>query len=244
MMRERRLRLFVSIAALLGLAQFLVAVAYAIAYYPGGYSFFGDFLSDLGRNATGKASPGVSRLFNRSIVLLGLSLLPFFALVPSTLDSGGRTSWVFGVGGAISATGLIGIGLTPYDVYTVAHNVALVAWLAPMFVLAILYLALAFGSENASPGLIACTAALILAVLVYGGVGFHLGYVAMQKMTVLLSIVWFAVLANRVILTSVTQISSRRQQIERNGRSLLEASRAGELAKGIGGGWTLAAKCT
>lgn len=206
--------MIVSLAALVGLAQFLVAVTYAITYYPGGYSFFSDFLSDLGRNATDRASPGVSRLFNRSIVLLGLSLLPFFALVPSTVDSGGRTSWVFGIGGAISAVGLIGIGLTPYDVYTTAHNVALALWLGPMFVLAILYLTLAFGSDNASPGLIACTASLILAVLVYGVAGFHSAYVTMQKVTVLLSIIWFIVLASRVMLTSVTQISTRRQQIE------------------------------
>ncbi len=202
--------MIVSLAALVGLAQFLVAITYAIAYYPSGYSFFGNFLSDLGSSA----SPGVSRLFNRSIVLLGLSLLPFFTLVPSTVDSSGRTSWVFGIGGAVSAAGLIGIGLTPYDVYTTAHNVALAMWLGPMFVLAILYLTLAFSSDNASPGLIACTASLILAVLVYGAAGFHSAYVTMQKVTVLLSILWFIVLATRVMLTSVTQISTRRQQIE------------------------------
>ncbi len=215
MTRERRFRWIVSLVAMVGVLQFLVAVGFAIAYYPGGYSFFGDFLSDLGGSSTGKANPGVARLFNGSIVVLGISLVPFFALVPSTVDSAGRSSWVFGAGGAVSSMGLVGIGLTPYDVYTMAHNTALAMWLGPMFVLAVLYLELALDSRNASAGLIACTAGLILAVVFYGLIGFHLGHVAMQKVTVVLSIVWFVVLAFRVMLTNITQISTRRQQIER-----------------------------
>lgn len=212
-----RFRLFVSMTACAGLAQFLLALGYAMTHYPGGYSFFGNFLSDLGRtrNWGGEDNLICSMVFNRSIVALGLSLLPFFAFVPSTLGSGARTSWLFALGGAVSAAGLIGIGLTPYDVYFVAHHVALVAWLAPMFLLAIIYLALAFESDNASPGLIGCTIALILAVLAYGTVGFHGGYVAMQKVTAVLSIIWFVVLASRIVCTGITEVTGRRQQMER-----------------------------
>ena len=99
--------------------------------------------------------------------------------------------------------------------YFVAHHVALAAWLAPMFLLALVYLAMAFDSENASPALIACTIALIFAVLMYGAIGFHLGYVAMQKVTAVLSIVWFVVLASRICLTGITQVTGRREQMER-----------------------------
>ena len=91
MMFARRVRIFISVVACLGLLQFLLALAYAITHYPGGYSFFGNFLSDLGRTrASGEDNMLCSQVFNRSIVALGLSLLPFFALVPSTLGSSPR----------------------------------------------------------------------------------------------------------------------------------------------------------
>ncbi len=217
MFQARRFRLIVSVVACLGLAQFLLSLAYAIAYYPGGYSFFGNFLSDLGRTRTWAGSDNqlCSLLFNRAIVVLGLSLLPFFAFVPSTLGTGKRIPWVFALGGALSSTGLIGIGLTPYDVFFIFHHIALAVWLAPMFLLAVIYLLLAFDSDNASIGLIVCTVALILAVLGYASVGFHLGYVAMQKVTAVLSVIWFSVLANRILFTGIAQVTGRRQQMER-----------------------------
>jgi hypothetical membrane protein len=217
MIRIHRTRLLVSMIACLGLAQFLLAVGFAIAYYPGGYSFFGNFLSDLGRTATksGYDNPLCSRVFNGGVVGLGVSLLPFFALVPSTLGSEDRAGWVFTVVGVISATGLIGIGLTPYDVYFVAHHVALAVWLGPMFLLAIVYLSLALDNENASFGLIVCTIALVLSVFGYASIGFHRGYVAMQKVTAILSVIWFVVLAIRIVFSGITEVTGRRQQMER-----------------------------
>ena len=229
MHRINRTYLVLSLVASLGIVQFLFAVAIAIKYYPGGnsaspygsgYSLLNNFLSDLGRTKTWSgADNSISALvFNLSVILLGASLLPFFAVLPSTVRKGGAIVWISGM---LSAIGLIGIGLTPYDRYFVAHHVALGLWIGPMLILSLAYLGASLWEGDASLGLFGWTIALAGAVLAYGLAGTHSGYVAMQKVTAALSIVWFVLIGLRVGTTTIQHISSRRELVERQARQYI-----------------------
>lgn len=208
-----------------GIIQFGLAVRAAIVAYPGGqYSMGRQFLSDLGatRAAGGESNSESARLFNRAAVLLGLSAVPFFLLLPSTLPAEGKPryvramQWALGAAGAASALGLVGIGLTPYDVYFVAHCVALALWLAPMLLLAVVWLLVCVRHERASLGLLSVTLFLVFASLLYGLSGPH-GYAVFQKLVVATAIVWFALLFLQVSAATVTVVttSSRVQHVER-----------------------------
>ena len=120
------------------IAQFLYAVPQAMSVYPGGYSITHNFLSDLGCAFTSSQSDNSASasIFNRSIIVLGFSLIPFFIVLPTEL---GKSRWVIRYSGVLSAMGLIGIGSTPYDQYFVEHFVALGLWIVPMlFVVVVL----------------------------------------------------------------------------------------------------------
>lgn len=217
MYRVNRVKLAVTVVACAGVTQFLVAAAVAIAHYPGGYSFCGDFLSDLGKS---RATPWAgelpcSALFNTSIIVLGASLIPFFAAVPSTLNAGALAGRLYATCGMVSAAGLIGIGLTPYDLFFIAHNVALALWIGPMLVLVVAYLATASHDGTTSRGLVACTVALAAAVSLYAAAGSRPGYVTMQKATVLLSMGWFLLIAWRVVRTAVECVARRNVVVKR-----------------------------
>jgi hypothetical membrane protein len=213
-------RLIVCFAACLGIAQFVVAVAIAIRHYPGetdgaadGYSMAGNFLSDLGRSRTssGRDNSVSAAFFNNSVIVLGITLLPFFAVLPTTLPDLRKVVWV---SGSLAAIGLIGIGLTPYDLYFVAHNVCLGLWLGPMLILLVGYLVASFGSGRAGWVLGACTLGLVYAILAYASAASHGGQVVMQKVTVVVSFVWFAMIAANVAFTTVQVVTtSRRRQI-------------------------------
>jgi hypothetical membrane protein len=213
-------RLIICLVACLGIAQFLGAVGIAIRCYPGdasgpdrGYSMAGNFLSDLGRSHTdsGMENAVSAAIFNASVILLGVTLLPFFAILSDTLQGLRNVVWI---AGTLASVGLIGIGLTPYDRYFVAHNVCLGLWIGSMLILLIGYLIAAQWSGRAGCALGACTLLLIYAILAYATAGTHAGYVVMQKVTVAVSIGWFSLIGANVALTTVQVVAtSRRKQV-------------------------------
>ena len=113
--------------SLLGIAQFIAATAVSMARFPDGYSFSENFLSDLGR-----ASIASSSMFNGSLVVLGLSLLPLFGMVTVLDPRRSVSAQATTVLGVVSALGIVGLGLTPIDRQFISHHVALAAWLFPM----------------------------------------------------------------------------------------------------------------
>jgi hypothetical membrane protein len=115
---------FCGIVALGGIGQFVYSTVVAIEHYGCDYSITSNFLSDLGRTKTvgGGTNTVSAAIFNRGAILLGVSLLPFFGIRPSVVEKYRKTMRSSGI---LSSAGLIGIGLTPYDQYYVAHNMAL-----------------------------------------------------------------------------------------------------------------------
>lgn len=211
-----RSHFLLSVAAWCGMLQFLVGTYWAMEVYPGGYSLGGNFLSDLGRtvSASGAANPSCV-LFNVSVVILGTALLGFFVFVPAMIEE--RKWWIRGPG-VLSAAGVVGIGLTPYDKFFGPHIVALVMWLGPMVVLLLAHLATTADTSRSAILTRLVALATILAVFGYACAGFHDGRVFMQKVTAGLAIVWFLAIASPfspVYRTAFTYISQRRVLAER-----------------------------
>jgi hypothetical protein len=213
-----RLNLLFGLVACAGIAQFLASTSTAIGRYPAksdggsGYELAGQFLSDLGCTKTPDGLPNhaSARVFNRSVIGLGITLAPFLGVLASHC---GRLAWLAGGCGLVSSAGLVGIGLTPYDVYFTAHHVALGLWLVPMLVCMAAYFTSAALREEASLWLWLATALVVVAALGYGFIGSRDGYVVMQKLLSLLSIAWFLLVFASVSLTTCQSIPLGRKTL-------------------------------
>ena len=216
MIQLNRSHFLLSVAAWCGMLQFVICVKGAMQVYDGGYSLSHHFLSDLGRTVSLSGMPNPSCvLFNLSVVILGTALLGFFVLVPPAVDEG---RWFVRVPGILSAMGIIGIGLTPYDKLLVPHIVALVLWLGPMVLLLIAHVVSSAISGRESNVTRVLAFATIVAVLGYAIAGTHSGYVFMQKITASLAIVWFLAIASPtspVYRATMRYVSERRVLAER-----------------------------
>ena len=236
MYRFSRTHLLVSVVAFIGIVQFLVAVPMAIHRYPAGilgkgYSMSDNFLSDLGCSRTffwQEDNSASAAIFNRSAIILGASLLPFFSILPTTIGRLRKLVWISGI---LSALGLIGIGLTPYDLHFTAHNTALALWIGPMFVLLAGHLIACGLDEQTSSARTACTLALLCAILAYALAGTRTEVVVMQKLTVAVAIVWFSVIGASVggTMVRIISASARRQMIERQAEEYMETLQHGHL---------------
>lgn len=222
--------LWADLLAIGGIAQFLFCVAWAIDNYPEGYSFSEHFLSDLGRvqTANGHDNSSLSQLFSLTVVTLGVTLLPFFVLMPYSLDVGG--GWL-SCCGLVSAAGIIGIGLTPYDRFFVLHHVALGAWVVSMFVMVIAFNIIAHHVGLNSMLLTSGSVALIIVTLLYAGAGSHSAYVFMQKIFACFAIVWFAIVIASVSITTVHAIQGRRLIAEKQAVRYLARIQKGHRKK-------------
>jgi hypothetical membrane protein len=209
------------LVAFLGIAQFLYSAPHAMSVYPGGYSVTENFLSDLGCRATHRHEDNSASalIFNRSIVVLGFSLIPFFTVMPAVLPRRGLT---IRCSGLLSAIGLIGVGLTPYDQYFVEHHLALGLWIAPMLVMVVNFAAGADLGRTVSTSLTVCTSLVVLAAWAYAFAGDHRGHVIFQKALAIFAVFWFCLVFLIVSVSTVQSVSSRRLTIERQARQYLE----------------------
>ena len=177
-----------------GLLQFVICLLIAVSDFPGEYSFGHHFLSDLGRSKHPSAP-----FFNNSVIVLGLCLIVFFSNAFRAADS--RT---FTVSGILSALGLIGIGLTPLDLYFLGHHLFLVLWLGPMLVMVVFSMTL-FGKRYASLGAVIGSALIYLIVRYIASAGSH-DAPFYQKIVVVMAFVWLAVICYHSVFAAVRQV--------------------------------------
>ena len=204
------------IVALAGITQFVCAVVRAI-HTMDGYSITENFLSDLGRTHSSSAS-----LFNGSAVILGISLVPFFTAMPDVLERG---QTVVRLSGVLSSLGLVGIGLTPYDKYFVAHHVALALWIGPMCMLVLSFFTIASSGGRTNVALAVGTLLVLLSVGAYAFAGSHGGHVILQKVLAILAVVWFCLVFISVTVTTMGSFPARRIIAERQARQYLQVIR-------------------
>jgi len=201
------------VTVLFGLAQFAVVLPIAMNNYPGGtgraadtagYSWNGNWISDLGRRNAWNGEPNTfsSWIFTISIITLGSSLILFFLAShrsSAELDFG---TLVITCCGVLASLGLIGIGLTPFDVLFTAHHVMLFMWIVPMFAVAA-----AFSYKAAQTSFVAGLVAITASLLLLAGVIFYAlssvtdDMARGQKAFVIASVIWFAMILVRVGMT-------------------------------------------
>lgn len=214
---------YYGLLAIVGIVQFLLAVWIAATQFPDGYSLSDNFLSDLGRNRTphGRSNQISARVFNFSIIALGVMMGPFYTVMPESLSRNERTVRFAGL---LSIFGLIGIGLTPYDELLWWHHIALVMWVGPMLLLVIvLYHSLQ--RDGSTSRILAVTTWLVAAAIIaYALIGNHTGFVIFQKIVTGLSVLWFVVVFGHVAFcTYHLAPSSRRLIAEQQARDYLQS---------------------
>lgn len=218
--------LIILLLALIGLGQFLVAVPIAMDAYPGGtrsnmhssgYSWEGNWLSDLGRSTawSGQAN-GSAWIFNYSIVVLGLSLVVFFAGSTRANDEVPNVfAWVTAGSGCVSGLGLVLLGVTPFDIYHKLHLAALAVWIISMIVAACSFsMQVLFRG-----GLSAIVFPVASLVLIGGVVGYALSgatdnVMLMQKVCVGISLCWLLMVLWRIALTAIYIVADSRTRYQ------------------------------
>lgn len=214
------------LSAVLGIAQFSVCLPVAMNHYPGGtyadpktigYSWSGNWLSDLGRVTAinGNDNSTSARIFNTSIVTLGVSLLVFFLASIRAFEEQDLGSISTMLAGLFASIGLIGIGLTPVDIHYGPHIASLLAWIVPMLCLGGLFTYQCFTGEGWFGWIIAvATSALFCGVIVYALSTTTTEVMAVQKILVLQSIAWFALLSVRVAVAALYVVQQTRTRMQ------------------------------
>jgi hypothetical membrane protein len=208
----------------LGVVQFLCLCTLAMLWYPGGtllqentvgYSFSENFLSDLGRTVSWSGQPNgtAATLFNTAVVVLAVSLIPFFLFLPAHAPDRSTVLWVAAVFGVGSALALMAIGLTPYDTHFVAHHRALCFWVIFLLATVILHFWALYTSEECASFLAVFSLgfAFLIGSYMLRGLDLFLaslfrsasvavpGSVKMQKWVVLGAVCWYLVFGLRMV---------------------------------------------
>lgn len=188
MKQQFRILLFAVLGlASLGLLQFVICTAVAMARFPDGYSFTENYLSELGF----VAYPGHS-LFNGSLVFLGVSLMPLFGLLWATDVQGSYSLRASAVLGLVSALGIIGYGSWTYDRQFILHHIALALWLLPMLYMVVAFYFGAARSQVVGIGFLAASLVMVLVMIVVLTSTRTTSAQLLQKMVVICGIVWLA----------------------------------------------------
>ena len=210
-----------------GVIQFILLCLWATAAYPGGtivehntvgYSFSENFLSDLGRSVAwcGESNGTAELLFTTGMVVLGLSIIPFFLFLPLHAPDRSTVLWAAAVSGIGSALALIWIGLTPYDLYFESHHTALFFWIVCLLATVILHSWALFSSEECPSGyaFLSLAVAGMIGLYLLRGMEFVLtaatgsasdalaSFATMQKYVVLGAVGWYLIFGIRMVLTT------------------------------------------
>ncbi len=196
---------FIVVCAMIHLAY---AIVWSMNHYPNGYSVERHFLSDLGRlyTADGIDNSECSQKFSLAMILAGLSLILFFCVLAVTMPDGKIS---IGLSGIISAIGLIGIGITPYDRFFNLHHVALFTWLISMTIFVLIFLTEAYASNFNNKLLTIGSLAVLVATLGYAFGGSREGYVVMQKLLVVIAMLWMSIVIYTTSVSTVTVLRTR-----------------------------------
>jgi len=221
-----------------GVAQFLCLTVLAMTQYPGGtlmeentvgYSLGENFLSDLGRTVSWSGEPNTTAalLFNTAVVVLGLSIIPFFFFLPLHAPDKSQVLWVAGLFGVGSSLALVGIGLTPYDVRFDAHHTALFFWVVFLLAAVVLHVWALLTSEESSAlfGVLSFGLVAVIVWYLLQGMEFFLAsrfrlappgdstafveFVTTQKYVVLAAVGWYLIFGVRMVCTTRLQSVGR-----------------------------------
>ncbi len=225
MRQQFKILLFLVLSfAIIGVLQFLACTTIAISLYPRSFSFSENYLSDLGRK-----SFDYHYLFNGSLILLGVSLIPLYGLLKATDPRRSVMMTVTSVFGVITACGLIGLGLTPIDRMFVLHHVALAMWLFPMLYMSVAFFVAASRSPYAGVGFLSASLIMVIVMIATLLRTEITSYVLMQKAIVVCGIVWLLYVVLFMLQSGVAIIRDWESEVDQ--RRLKETEYCDALMK-------------
>ena len=199
-------------AGVIGSIQFMTISIIAMFFYGGGtpwdptvagYTFWQNFLSDLGRTIAynGVENTVSSPLFNFCLGMYGVTLVLFYSASFRLFSS--LLGYLITIAGIISGIGMFIIALAPDNILPDLHMQGVWMWALALLAAVVLIIFHDYHSKERYKHL------FILSVVMAAGVAYHISQgfadvrgplvVATQKIVVYLNCVWYLFLSRRMI---------------------------------------------
>lgn len=201
----KKLGIFIVIV---GGLQFIVVTIIAMFFYPGGYNFFFNYFSALGRTTTAAThtlpnAPNVISfvMFFTAIIIVAISIIPFFLIIRILFKDQKNTNviaWVGSIAGLASSPFLMGVAIFPSDLFpggTGLHSLS-AQFFFIMFAVAIVIYSIAiflndeYQNGYAIFGVVLAIFAIFYAIKIFQILGLGFLDAIMQKTVVYSFIVW------------------------------------------------------
>ena len=212
--------------AILGIAQFVICTIIAMIRFPDGYSFFDNFLSELGM--MGHAGHSV---FNGSMIMLGVMLLPMFVLlqlVDPRENFSVRATSFFGI---LSALGAIGVGTWTFDRFLVMHSLCMAIWLLPMLYMVVTFFFAASTNPIIGVGFVGTSLVMVCGMIFVLMTTTSTSVQLLQKSVVICGLIWLSFIvayiwqSGVVILNDWIEDDGSRERKEQSYYSALTSGR-------------------
>ena len=208
------------IVGAIGLLQFLLFSTIAMFYYSGGtswnklaegYTFWHNVMSDLGRTVSysGLSNTVSSTIFNSSLIIFGISIIIIYLSLSKTFLPYKRIINYIKIIGIISGIGMIGVALTPDDILSDEHMLAVWIWILSLSTVLILFI-LSKVTHKIYDNIFYVSAILLFAVLIHIGQGLLDMWspivATTQKIVVYLNVLWYLLISKNIINQNQQQI--------------------------------------
>ena len=205
----------------IGCIEFVIFSTIAMFFYGGGtswdksaagYTFWHNVLSDLGRTISYSGVPNTvsSPMFNVALSFFGICIIVIYLSMGKIYL---RPYWLMLtiiIGGIISGTGIIIIGLAPDDILSNYHMLGVWMWALPLFAVLLLFIIYAV-INRIYDILLFITSILAIALFIHIGQGVTGMWspivAATQKIVVYLNIIWYLLICRKISAQEITTIS-------------------------------------
>ncbi|MDG2266294.1 MAG: hypothetical protein P8L91_04845 [Candidatus Marinimicrobia bacterium] len=201
------------IIGVLGLVQFLLFSTVAMYFYSGGtswnklaegYTFWHNVMSDLGRTVSysGLSNTISSRIFNSSLMIFGISIIIIYLNMSKSFLLSRNIVFFTKIIGIISGLGMIGVALTPDDILSDEHMLAVWIWILSLTTVLILFI-VSKVTHQVYDSIFYVSAILLFAVLIHIGQGLLDMWspivATTQKIVVYLNVLWYLLISKNII---------------------------------------------
>ena len=196
-----------------GCLQFLIFSTIAMFNYSGGtswnksaegYTFWHNVMSDLGRTVSysGISNTFSSTIFNTSLIFFGISIIIIYLSMGKRLLLTDKFIFFITIFGIISGIGIIGVGLTPDDILSDEHMIAVWVWILSLSTVLILII-ISKIINHSYDNMFYLSFVLLFAVCIHIGQGL-LGMwspivATTQKIVVYLNVSWYLLISKKII---------------------------------------------
>ena len=209
---QNRKKIF-GIIGVIGLVQFLLFSTVAMFFYSGGtswnklaegYTFWHNVMSDLGRTVSysGLSNTISSKIFNSSLMIFGISIIIIYLNMSRSFLLSKNFVSLIKIIGIISGLGMIGVALTPDDILSDEHMLAVWIWILSLTTVLIL-LIVSKVIHQIYDSILYVSAILLFAVLIHIGQGlldmWSPTVATTQKVVVYLNVLWYLLISNNII---------------------------------------------